>query len=115
MIEIIAVYQDCVLCGTKGRQKIADYAAKGVQIRKVGFTTEEGKKLIHEAVLEHGIGYMPFYVLDGEFAESIEALIAKKPANKTKKTQKIAEKADKSTNKNKKVAKETKDGSSADN
>lgn len=87
--EIIAVYQDCVLCGTKGRQKIADYAAQGIQIRKVGFTTEEGKKLIHEAVFKHGIGYMPFYVLDGDFAESIEALIPKHPKN-IKKLQKTA-------------------------
>ena len=65
MKEIIAVYQDCVLCGDKGRRKIAEYAKKGITIRKVGFTTEEGKELIHKAVFEHKIGSMPFYT-DGE-------------------------------------------------
>ncbi|MBQ8984290.1 hypothetical protein IJ098_00525 [Candidatus Saccharibacteria bacterium] len=78
MREIIAVYQDCVLCGAKGRQKIADYAAQGIQIRKVGFTTPEGRELCYQAV-QKGIGYMPFYVSDGDFAESIEALIPKQP------------------------------------
>lgn len=73
--EIIAVYQDCVLCGVKGRQKIAEYAKEGIVVRKVGFSTEEGKELIHKAVLEHKIGYMPFYT-DGErFAATIDELL----------------------------------------
>lgn len=76
--EIIAVYQDCVLCGVKGRQKIAEYAKEGIRIRKVGFTTPEGRELCYQAV-EKGIGYMPFYVSDGDFAESIDALIPKVP------------------------------------
>ena len=90
--EIIAVFQDCVLCGARGRQKIADLAAEGVIIRKVGFTTEEGGKLCAEAVRK-GIGSMPFYVDGDDFATNIEALITKKPANKQKKTQKIANSA----------------------
>lgn len=88
MTEIIAVYQDCVLCGVKGRQKIADLAAEGVNIRKVSFITEEGRDLCAKA-LQKGIGSMPFYVREGEYATSIEALITKKPANKSKKTQKV--------------------------
>lgn len=107
--EIIAVYQDCVLCGVKGRQKIADLAAEGVNIRKVSFITEEGRELCTKA-LQKGIGSMPFYVCEGEYATSIEALITKKPANKPKKSQKIAEKTNKTASKNKKVAKEVNDG-----
>lgn len=107
--EIIAVYQDCVLCGVKGRQKIADLAAKGVNIRKVSFITEEGRELCAEAVSK-GIGSMPFYVCDGEYATNIKALITKKPANRPKRSQKTVEKADKTASKNKKVAKEVNDG-----
>lgn len=73
--EIIAVYQDCVLCGTKGRRKIADYAARGIRIRKVGFTTPEGKELIHKAVFEHKIGSMPFYTDGKKFASTIDELL----------------------------------------
>lgn len=86
--EIIAVYQDCVLCGVKGRRKIAAYAEKGFIIRKVGFTTEEGRELCYQAI-QRGIGYMPFYVSDDEFAASIDALIPKKPKT-AKKLQKKA-------------------------
>lgn len=94
MREIIAVFQDCVLCGVKGRKTIAEYAEKGVSIRKVGFTTEEGGRLIHEAVMEHGIGSLPFYVEGGKFSSSLDGLInegskervpAKKKSNKSKK------------------------------
>lgn len=93
MREIIAVFQDCVLCGVKGRKTIAEYAEKGVSIRKVGFTTEEGGRLIHEAVMEHGIGSLPFYVAGGKFSSSLEELIKesqerkapKKKSNKSKK------------------------------
>lgn len=74
--EIVAVYQDCVLCGVKGRRKINDYAKKGICIRKVGFSTEEGRDLIHKAVFEHKIGTMPFFT-DGEnFTTTIEDLIS---------------------------------------
>lgn len=104
-IEIIAVYQDCVLCGVKGRQKVAEYAAKGVNIRKVSFITDEGRELCAKAV-KKGIGSMPFYVREGNFTTDIEALITQKPANKTKKTQKIAN----STAKKQIKAKETKNG-----
>lgn len=109
MREIIAVYQDCVLCGTKGRQKIADYAAQGIQIRKVGFTTPEGRELCYQAV-QKGIGYMPFYVSEGEFAESIEALTTKQPKI-VKKLQKTAvlEKKSKTTDR------KTENGDKADN
>ena len=99
--EIIAVFQDCVLCGDKGRKKAADLAAKGIIVRKVGFTTFEGKELIHEAVFKHKIGTMPFFT-DGEnFAPTIDELLEKQ--------EKPAQKAKKSTKKPTKKVKESKD------
>lgn len=93
--EIIAVFQDCVFCVDKGRKKATELAKKGVIIRKVGFTTQEGKDLIHKAVLEHKIGSMPFYT-DGErFSISLDKLLEKpektdkKPAKKGKKAKKV--------------------------
>lgn len=88
--EIIAVFQDCVLCGIKGRKKIAEYAEKGIVIRKVGFTTEEGRELCAKAV-NMGIGSMPFYVSDGAFAISIDELIEKPSADEPN-TQKTSSK-----------------------
>lgn len=85
--EIIVVFQDCALCGVKGKQKIADLAKKGVQLRKVSFISEEGRDLCSKAIRK-GIGSMPFYVSGDDFATDIEALIAKKPEKKRKKVQK---------------------------
>lgn len=98
---IIAVYQDCVLCGSKGRKKVAEYAKKGIVIRKVGFTTEEGKKLIHKAVFEHKIGSMPFYT-DGEifttdlhdFVKNEEIPKEPKVRKRIKKLKNVKEKSD---------------------
>lgn len=91
MTEIIAVYQDCVLCGVKGKQTIAEYARKGVTLRKVSFISEEGRELCANAV-SLGIGGMPFYT-DGEvFATTIDGVIAgelePKPAKKNKQPRK---------------------------
>lgn len=86
--EIVAVYQDCVLCGDKGRKKIADFAMKGINIRKVGFATPEGRDLCYKA-LSLGVESMPFFTDGDIYATSIEAVIAgnldKKPAKKNKK------------------------------
>lgn len=92
--EIIAVYQDCVLCGVKGRRKIADLAAEGVNIRKVSFITEEGRELCAEAIAK-GIGGMPFYVCEGDFATKIEALVNSAQKKKKKVTKKATKKPSK--------------------
>lgn len=94
--EITVVYQDCVLCGVKGKQTIADYAEKGITLRKVGFATEEGRELCFQAV-NMGIKGMPFYTDGKIFADSIQALLS-------------AEKEDKPKAKNKNVRKEKKHG-----
>lgn len=87
--EIVVVYQDCALCGAKGRQKIADLAGQGIIIRKVSFITEEGRELCAKAV-EKGIGSMPFYVDGDDFATNIEAFLIRKPKKTVKKVQKLA-------------------------
>lgn len=104
--EIIAVYQDCVLCGTHGRQKVAELAQKGIIVRKVGFTTPEGKELIHKAVFEHKIGTMPFYTDGEKFSISLEDF-TEKPASEPART---PEKPAKNVKKTKKTKKEGKDG-----
>ena len=83
--EIIAVFQDCVLCGDKGRKKIAEFAAKGINVRKVGFTTPEGKELIHKAVFEHKIGSMPFFTDGKKFSVKINDFVEKPAKKSTKK------------------------------
>lgn len=87
--EIIAVHQDCVLCGEKGRKKVTECAKKGFIIRKVGFTTEEGKDLIHRAVIDHKIVSMPFFTDGEKFSLSLEDFI-EKPEKKVKKPKKVA-------------------------
>jgi len=92
MREIVAVYQDCVLCGVKGRMKIAEYANKGISIKKVGFATPEGRELCAKAV-SMGIGSMPFYVDEEKqvFSVNIDELL-KNTDKKTVKKQKKARK-----------------------
>ena len=94
MTEIIAVYQDCVLCGIKGKQTIAEYTEKGVTLRKVSFISEEGRELCAKAV-SLGIGGMPFYTDGKVFATTIDDVVN----NKTK-----------SVKKNKQPRKEEKNG-----
>ena len=72
---VYAVYQDCVLCGDKGKQKIADFAAKGVDIVKVSFISEEGREFCKKAVEVHEIKSMPFFT-DGEtYSTSLDSFV----------------------------------------
>ena len=88
--EVVCVYQDCPLCGDKGKVVVKIATEKGVSIRKVSFASDEGRELIHEALAEHGIGSMPFYVMDGKFSTSLDEVLkepepVKKPRRKTNK------------------------------
>lgn len=94
--EIICVYQDCPLCGSRGEKLKGVVRANGVQLKKVSFASPEGKELVHVAVFEKGIKTMPFFARGGDFATSIEALIVKKP----KRTRKNVKKTTKKTRKN---------------
>ena len=88
--EIICVYQDCVMCGSKG-QKLKEYIAKnGLKVRKVSFASPEGKDLCYKVIANHkgSSWYLPFYT-DGEhFAQNIQELVEKKAEDKPKRVRK---------------------------
>lgn len=86
--EIICVYQDCPLCGDKGKKLKKIIIEKGLNVRKVSFASKEGKELCHVAVFEHNIGTMPFYTNGKKFVTNIENLL--KPMKKT--TKKVTKK-----------------------
>lgn len=97
---ITVVYQDCPLCGDRGREVKKIVAEKGIRLRKVTFASDEGRKLINEAVFNHGIKKMPFYTDGVRFTTTIAEIIAKpveksveveKP-KKTKRTKKASKK-----------------------
>lgn len=113
--EVVCVYQDCALCGDKGKTVVKIATAKGANIRKVSFVTDEGRELIIKALFEHGIGTMPFYVMDGKFSTDVSKLLTvetvktKRAVNTKKtdvKTRKSSQKAVKKGNKRLKEANE---------
>lgn len=75
--KIICVYQDCPLCGDRGKKLKNLIIDKKLNVRKVSFASPEGKDLIHEAVFNQGIGTMPFFTDGEKFVTDIEELIAK--------------------------------------
>jgi len=75
--ELICVYQDCPLCGDKGKVIKKIVTTKGINLRKVSFASEEGKDLIHEAVFEKGIKTMPFYTDGTKFSTDIQDFVEK--------------------------------------
>ena len=95
--EIICVYQDCVMCGDKGKKIKKLIFDKGLNVRKVSFASDEGKNLIHEAVFKHKLGSMPFFTDGKKFSYKLEDFIEKEPE--------IVEKAEKKPKKSKKVVK----------
>lgn len=93
MPEIICVFQDCVMCGDRGKklkQKIND---KGIAFRKVSFASDEGKELCHKAVFEHNITTMPFFTDGKRFAATFDEIVAK-PKKTAKKAKKIIDESE---------------------
>ena len=82
--EIICVYQDCPLCGDKGKKLKKLIFEKGLNVRKVSFASEEGKELCYQAIFKHEIKRMPFFTDGKRFATNLEDFI-KKPIKKTRK------------------------------
>lgn len=80
--EIICVYQDCPMCGDKGKKLKKLIFDKKLNVRKVSFASEKGKDLIHKAVLEHNIGTMPFFTDGKKFSNDIEDLLSKRTVKK---------------------------------
>lgn len=95
--EIICVYQDCVMCGDRGKKLKKLIFDKDLNVRKVSFASDEGKNLIHEAVFKHKIGAMPFFTDGKKFSYKLEDFI--------KKEEEIVEKTEKKAKKSKKVVK----------
>lgn len=82
MSEIICVYQDCPLCGNRGKKLKKLIFDKKLNVRKVSFASEEGKELIHTALLKHKIGTMPFFTDGKKFVTDINDLISKPKVKK---------------------------------
>lgn len=86
--QYICCYQDCPLCGDKGKKLKKLIFDKQLDVRKVSFASPEGKELCYEAVFIHGIKKMPFFTDGTNYALSLEELIAIKPKAKRKYTRK---------------------------
>ena len=95
--EIICVYQDCVMCGDRGKKLKKLIFNNDLNVRKVSFASDEGKNLIHEAVFKHKIGAMPFFTDGKKFSVKLEDFV--------KKEEEIVEKTEKKAKKSKKVVK----------
>lgn len=75
--KITVVYQDCVLCGDRGKAIGKIVAEKGIRLHKVSFASDEGRALVRQAVFENGIKTMPFYYDGKRFASTLAEIIAK--------------------------------------
>lgn len=78
MAELILIYQDCALCGSKkewGEAQLALAASNGQPVRKMSFVAEEAKGLCQKAV-EAGIQSLPFFTDGTHFAKSVEEILA---------------------------------------
>ena len=73
--EIICVYQDCVMCGDRGKKLKRLIFDKNLNVRKVSFASDEGKELIHEAVFKHGVGSMPFFTDGIKYSYNLEDFV----------------------------------------
>lgn len=82
--EVVCVYQDCVMCGDRGRKLKQIIDDNGLDVRKVSFASDEGRELVHKAVFVHGIKTMPFYTDGSLYSTSIMSFVKKK----TKKSKK---------------------------
>lgn len=89
--EIICVYQDCVMCGDRGKKLKKLIFDKSLNVRKVSFASPEGQHLIHEAIFVHKIGTLPLFVKGDRFSNNIEDLLKRAP-KKTKKSKKTNKK-----------------------
>lgn len=76
--EIVCVYQDCPMCGDKGKKLKKLIFDKKLNVRKVSFASDEGKKLCHDAVFDNGIGTMPFFTDGDKFSDNLEDFIKPK-------------------------------------
>ena len=95
--EIKCVFQDCPLCGNRGKLLKKVIETHGLAVKKVSFASDEGRELIAKAVMDYGIGKLPFFtdginfstnIMDFVDKEEIVEKPVKKTAKKTKRTRK---------------------------
>ena len=109
--EIIIVYQDCFMCGSRETwsekaKHVADEAEKaGIPYRKLSFATCEGQDHCAKAI-ENGVKTMPFYTDGKIYTSNIETLIQAESEPQTAKIK---------VTKRKKSTKEPEDGADSDN
>ena len=82
------MFQDCILCGDRGKKLKKLIFDKQLNVRKVSFASDEGKDLIHQAVFNHGIGSMPFFTDGVKFSTNLKDLLEEKPIEVKKKAKK---------------------------
>ena len=70
--NIVCVFQDCAMCGDRGKTLKKFIISEKLNFRLVSFASEEGKELIYQAVTEHGIKTMPFFTDGEKFSINIE-------------------------------------------
>ena len=75
--ELICVYQDCAMCGDRGKKIKQFVETNGLNVRKVSFASEEGKELIYQAMTDHGIKKLPFFTDGKKFSENIADFVKK--------------------------------------
>ena len=75
MNSIICVYQDCPLCGDKGKAIKRLIFDKKLDVRTVSFASQEGRELCHEATFNHKIKTMPFFTDGVRFSTRLESLL----------------------------------------
>ncbi len=80
--EIICVYQDCPMCGDKGKKLKKLIFDKKLNVRKVSFASDEGKELCKKAVFDYKIGSMPFFTDGEKFSSNLEDFIKPKKGGK---------------------------------
>lgn len=114
--EILLVYQDCPMCGSRKEwgEKQTEVANKyGFSIRNVSFVSREATdaKLMWKAV-KQGIRNYPFFTDGVKFSKDLSDFVEKPAENAKKSSKKPAKSAAKSTRKKKT---EVKDGVSTEN
>lgn len=82
--EIICVYQDCVLCGDRGRKLKKVIISKKLNVRKVSFASPEGRHLIHEAVFGGNKVEFPLFTDGTKFSTNLEDFYKRTPKNTRK-------------------------------
>lgn len=75
--EIICVYQDCAMCGDRGKKLKQFVETNGLNVRKVSFASEEGKELIYQAMTDYGVKRLPFFTDGKKFSENISDFVKK--------------------------------------